>query len=408
MTFDPQAATQAYIDSLGAEALADARAYTLGNHWLILVGLLVSALVTWLIVRSGVLDTIAAKLAKRGENLRVFVIALTYSIVSALLTLPFAIYEDWWRESQYGLSSQPLGDFLSQGMIGLVISSVIAGVFALGVYWLIRKAGKLWWAWAGGLVAGLSSFMLLLSPVVIEPLFNEYTPVPEGEVRDAILEMAEEAGIPEDRIFVYDGSRQSNNFTANVSGIGGSARIAISDVALGDASLDEVKAVTGHEIGHYVLGHVFRMIVVISVLAVLVFFLCARTYDWFARKFGTDAALSDPRGLPVLLFAFGFFFTLAQPVMNNLIRIGEIEADQYSLDTVGLPDGLSSALIKTAEYRYPQAGPIEEFIFYTHPTVENRVRTAMEWKAANMPITPSAEPIAEPGVEDGAEATSSE
>ncbi len=395
MTFDPQAATQAYIDSLGPEALAQARDYTLGNHWLILAGLLVSALVTWLIVRSGVLDKLATKLANRGENLRVFLIALVYFLVNALLTLPFSIYQDWWREGQYGLSSQPLSDFLVQGSIGMVLGALLGGVFAIGIYLLIRKAGKLWWAWAGGLVAGLISFMLLLSPIVVEPLFNEYTPIPEGEVRDAVLALGAEADIPEDRIFVYDGSRQSNNFTANVSGIGGSARIAISDVALGDASLEEVKAVTGHEIGHYVLGHVFRMILVISALAVLVFFLCGRTYDWFARKFGTDATLSDPRGLPVLLFAFGFFFTLAQPVMNNLIRIGEIEADQYSLDTVGLPDGLSSALIKTAEYRYPQAGPIEEFIFYTHPTVENRVRTAMEWKAANMPITPSAEPIAD-------------
>jgi len=388
MAFDPQAATQAYIDSLGAEALADARAYTLGNHWLIFAGLIVSAIMTWLVVRSGVLDTVFTKLEKRGQNLRVFVVGAVYFVVSSLITLPYAIYTDWWRQGQYGLTSQPLGDFLAQGAIGLVLSAVLGAIFAVGVYFLIRRTGGLWWAWAGGLVAVMVSFLLLLSPVVIEPLFNEYKPIPEGEVRDAVLALAEEADIPEDRIFVYDGSRQSNNFTANVSGIGGSARIAISDVALGEASLDEVKAVTGHEIGHYVLGHVFRMIIVISLMAVVVFFLTARTYGWFARRFGSEAKLDDVRGLPVLLFAVGLFFTLAQPVLNNLIRIGEVEADQYSLDTVGLPDGLSAALIKTAEYRYPQAGPIEEFIFYTHPTVENRVRNAMEFKAANMPAPP--------------------
>jgi len=390
MALDPQAATQAYIDSLGAEALTDARAYTLGNHWLILAGLIVSAIVTWLVVRSGVLDKVHAKLESRGQNLRVFLVAAVFSLVSTVLTLPYALYTDWWRQHQYGLSSQPLADFLAQGAIGTVISALFGAVFAIGVYFLIRRAGALWWAWAGGLVAVMTSFLLLLSPVLIEPLFNEYKPIPEGEVRDAVLALGAEAGIPADRIFVYDGSRQSNSFTANVSGIGGSARIAISDVALGEASLDEVKAVTGHEIGHYVLGHVFRMIVIISLLAIAVFFLCARSYTWFARKFGTKAPLDDVRGLPVLLFAVGFFFTLAQPVINNMVRIGEIEADQYSLDTVGLPDGLAAALIKTAEYRYPQAGPIEEFIFYTHPTVENRVRTAMEWKAANQE-SPTAE-----------------
>ena len=389
MQFDPQAATQAYIDSLGAEALAEARAYTLGNHWLILAGLAVSALVTWLIVRSGVLDKISAKLEQRGWALRTYLVAATFTVVDALITLPYSIYTSWWRETQYGRTSQPLGDFLGQTGLSLAISTIVGALFLLGVYWLIRKTGRLWWAWGGALVAGTIAFILLLSPILIEPLFNEYEPIPEGEVRDAVLALAADAGVPEERVFMYDGSRQSNNFTANVSGVGTSARIAISDVAMGEASLDEVKAVTGHEIGHYVLGHVWRTIVVLSTVAILVFFLIDRLYPWFARKFGSDAALDDPRGLPVFLFVFGLMFTLAQPITNGLTRVGEREADAYSVENVQLPDALSEALIKTAEYRYPLAGPVEEFIFYTHPTVENRILSAMEWKAANMPTSDS-------------------
>jgi len=94
--------------------------------------------------------------------------------------------------------------------------------------------------------------------------------------------------------------------------------------------------------------------------------------------------LEDVRGLPVFIFVVGLVFTLAQPITNTLIRVGEREADAYSLDNVGLPDALSGALVKTAEYRYPLAGPVEETLFYTHPTVQNRVRAAMDWKAANM------------------------
>ncbi|MBH5321043.1 M48 family metallopeptidase [Aurantiacibacter sediminis] len=383
MAIDPAAATQAYIDTLSAEELALARDYTTGNHWLLLAGLLVSAFVTWVIVRSGVLDKVAKKLEARGFFLRTFSIALVFLLVSSILALPFGIYEDWWRETQYGRTSQPLADFLSQGAIGTIISAVLGGLFLTGLYLLIRKAGRFWWAWSGALVAGAASFLLLLSPVFIEPIFNQYQYIPEGEVRDAVLELAADAGVPEDRVFMFDGSRQSNNFTANVSGVGGSARIAISDVAMDEASLDEVKAVTGHEIGHYVLGHVWRTLIVISILAVLVFFLTDRTYGWFAHKFGSDAALKDPRGLPVLAFTFGLYFLLVTPVTNAMTRIGEREADAYSLETVGLPDALSGALIKTAEYRYPLAGPVEEAIFYTHPTVENRIRRAMEWKAAN-------------------------
>jgi STE24 endopeptidase len=384
MTFDPQAATSAHLSVLSEAELELARAYTTGNHWLILTGLIVSALVTWLIVRSGALDWAFSKVSERWRNLRVFVVAVVYSLVSALLTLPYSLYTDWWRETQYGRTSQPLSDYLSQSLIGNALSVIFSGLFFIALYFLLRRAGKLWWVWAGGLVAAAISVMLLLSPVLIEPLFNDFEPVPEGEVRDAILVMAAEADIPEDRIFVFDGSRQSNNFTANVSGIGGSARIAISDVALGEATLDEVKAVTGHEIGHYVLGHVWRQILVFSALAVLVFFLTARTYPFFARTFGCKAAIDDARGLPVFLFVVGLFFTLAQPVINTLIRVGEREADAYSLATVGLPDALSEALVKTAEYRYPLAGPVEETIFYTHPTVRNRVLSAMEWKEANL------------------------
>ncbi|MDY7098522.1 MAG: M48 family metallopeptidase [Pseudomonadota bacterium] len=384
MTFDPQAATDAHMAALSAAELELARAYTTGNHWLILGGLIVSALVTWLIVKSGVLDWAFRKISDRWQNLRVFVVAAIYTLVNAVLTLPYSIYTDWWRETEYGRTSQPLSDFLSQGAIGLFLSTLLGAVFFIGLYFLLRRAGSLWWAWAGGLVAATVSFMLLLSPVLIEPLFNDYEPVPDGEVRDAILVMAAEADIPEDRISVFDGSRQSNNFTANVSGIGDSARIAISDVALGEASLDEVRAVTGHEIGHYVLGHVWRMIGLLSILAIAAFFLTAKTYPMFARLFGSKAEISDPRGLPVLLFTVGLFATLAQPALNTLIRVGEREADAYSLETVGLADALSEALVKTAEYRYPLAGPIEETLFYTHPTVRNRVQTAMEWKAANL------------------------
>ncbi|MEM7687868.1 MAG: M48 family metallopeptidase [Pseudomonadota bacterium] len=389
MAFDSQAATQAHLSVLSEAELQLARDYTLGNHWLILTSLVVSFVVTWLIVRSGALDWVFRKVSERWPNARVFVVAAVYSIVSAILTLPYAIYTDWWRETQYERTSQPLSDYLGQSITGAALSTVLGALFFIGLYFLLRRAGKLWWAWAGGLVAAAISIMLLLSPALIEPLFNDFEPVPEGEVRDAILVMAAQAEIPEDRIFVFDGSRQSNNFTANVSGIGANARIAISDVALGEASLDEVKAVTGHEIGHYVLGHVWRQIIVLSVLAVVVFFLTARTYPFFARVFGSAAPIDDVRGLPVFLFTVGLFFTLAQPVTNTLTRIGEREADAYSLATVGLPDALSEALVKTAEYRYPLAGPVEEAIFYTHPTVRNRVLSAMEWKAANTNPAPA-------------------
>lgn len=382
MSFDPAAATAAYIDSLGPEALAKAAAYSAGNHWLLLWGLLVSALVTWIIVRLGWLDRLQARLGAR-RNLAAFLVSSATFLLIAVLTLPWTLWTDHLRERAYGRTSQPLADWLGQTALSTAITLVLAGLFFLGVYALIRGAGRRWWLWAGGLAAAAVTAMLLAGPVFIQPLFNQYTPLPEGPVRTAIERHAIEAGVPTDRIFVYDGSRQSNNFTANVSGVFGSARIAISDVALKGADLDEVEAVTGHEIGHYVLGHVWRSVALLAGLAVLFFFLIDRLYPRFARAFGARAALDEPAGLPVLLFMASLFGLLVMPVQNALIRQGEREADRYSLETVGKPDALARALVKTADYRDPRPHPIAEALFHTHPSVERRVRAAMDWKAAN-------------------------
>ena len=384
-----EAATARYIDSLGPEALQKAHDYTVGSHWLLLWGLVVTAIVTWLIVRSGILDRLDRKFAERRRNVRAFVVSAVFFLVSGLLSVPWSIYSSWYRERGYGRTSQPLGDFLMQGGISLLISTLIGGIFLTGVYWLMRRTGRRWWLWSGGLTAIVLAITMLLAPVLIEPLFNRYEPVPAGPVRDAVVEMAGKAGIPSDKIYMYNGSRQSNNFTANAGGVGSTARVAISDVAFKNATLDEVRAVTGHEIGHYVLKHTWWGVLFFSVLAAVLFWLSDRLYPRFARAFGTDAPISDPRGLPVIAFMISLFGLLCLPLLNSFSRTLETQADLYSLRTENRPDALSTALVKTAEYRYPRPGRLEEIIFYDHPSVQTRVRRAMEWKAAHPePPTP--------------------
>lgn len=384
MAFDPAVETARYIDSLGTAALQKAAAYTAASHWLLLGGLVVATVVTWIIVRSGLLERVSGKLQNRSWALRTFLICVAFFLISALISLPWGIYEEWGFERSYGRTSQPFGDFVVQDAIGILLSSILGGLFFLGVYALIRRAGKRWWLWSGGLAAFAAAATILLSPVLIEPIFNDYKPVPQGPVRTALLTMADEAGIPHDRVLMFDGSRQSNNFTANVSGVLGSARIAISDVALKQASLDEVKAVTGHEIGHYVLGHVWRMVFVIVFIAMLGFFLADRLFTLVAALFGSKAKVGDPEGLPILLLIVSVLGVFAQPVVNGVTRMGESEADAYSLRTVNLPDALAAALVKTAEYRYPRPSAFQEAVFYSHPSVEKRVRRAMEWKAEQL------------------------
>lgn len=383
MAFDPNAATARYIDSLGPAALQKAHDYTVGKEWMVLWALVVAAVVTWLIVKAGILDGLEAKIGEKRRNLGALVIAFVYFVVAAILTLPWSIYSDWWREKSYGRTSQPFTDWLLQAGIMTLVSAIVGAIFLMCLYWLIRRTGKAWWLWSGGLTALAVTFLSLLSPVLIEPLFNHYTPIPPGQVRDAVVEMAGRAGVPPDRVFMYNGSRQSNNFTANAGGVGNTARVAISDVAFKNATLDEVRAVTGHEIGHYVLKHTWWGILFTSIGAIILLWIADRTFPWFARKFGSSAKLPDPRGLPVLMFMLTLFGVVTLPFTNTFSRTLEAQADMYSLRTENRPDALSTSLVKTAEYRYPRPNRIEEIIFYDHPSVESRVHTAMEWKATH-------------------------
>ena len=143
MTLDPATATAAYIDSLGPEALAKAANYTAGGHWLLLWGLAISALVTWAVLRSGVLDSLASRLANRGWALRTWLICAAFLLTNAIVTLPWSIYTEWVRETNYGRTSQPLGDFLGQNAIGIVLSTLLGALFFLGIYALIKRSGQI-------------------------------------------------------------------------------------------------------------------------------------------------------------------------------------------------------------------------------------------------------------------------
>lgn len=379
----PAAEAARYVDSLGAAELARSASYTAGSEGLMIAGVAVSILVAWLMIRFRLLDRIEDRLGKWRWAFSTLVVGFAFFVVSDIIRLPWTIFANWDFDRSYDLTRQPLGDFLGQAALSSVVSGLFGAVFILGIYALIRRTGRRWWVWTGFFTAIVTAAMLLVVPTLIEPLFNDYKPVPVGPVRTALEAIADTTGIPHDRIYMYDGSRQSDIFTANVSGIGPSARIAISDIALGKASLDEVKAVTAHEAGHYMLGHVWRHILVLPLLAFFVLALLDRLFVPAARLLGSKAALGDPAGLPVFMALVSCLSLLTVPAVNSLTRIGEAQADAYSLETTGLPDALSSALLKTAEYRYPRPHALQELVFYSHPSVEKRIRAAMEWKAAH-------------------------
>lgn len=392
MSIDVEAETAQWLATMSPEEMQRAISYTHGSHWLILGSFLVGVAVAWIIVRSGLLTGIRDRLERNRPrpNLTAFVVGIVYTLASTVISLPWAWWSGWRRETEYGLTSQPVTGWLGELAMQSAISTVLTGFVLVALYALIRRAGRSWWLWGGGLTAALMALMLLAAPIFIEPLFNTYTPAPPGPVRDAVVELAHQTGTPSDKIYIYDGSRQSERYTANVSGLFGSARVAMSDTMFQQgADLSEVRAVVGHEMGHYVHMHALWMVGIMAVLAMVAFWAADRLFPVAQRLLGANRVngISDPAGLPVLGVVIGFLFVLATPLTNTMVRVIESDADQFSLEHANEPDGLARALIKTAEYRAPSPSWLEEFIFYDHPSVSNRIRRAMAWKAEHPPET---------------------
>jgi STE24 endopeptidase len=396
MSIDPAAETARWLATISPEDLERAVAYTRGGHWLLLWGAIVSVLVAWLIIRTGILSGIRDRMERRRKRPKLvsLVVGVVWLLMDFVLTLPWAIYQAWWRETQYGLTEQPLTGWLTEALMETAITVVLLGLLIVGLYFIIRHARRLWWAWGAGLTAVALVFMMIVSPILFEPLFNDYTPAPDGPMRDSVVELAQRTGTPDDKIFIYDGSRQSDRYTANVSGLFGSARVAMSDVMFAKgADLAEVRGVVGHEMGHYVHMHSLWMTGIMILLAAIVFWLIDRLFPVAKRLLGANRVgdISDPAGLPVLAAIASVIGLLLTPVTNTMIRVIESDADEFSLIHANEPDGLARALIKTAEYRAPSPTVIEEILFYDHPSVENRIRMAMEWKATKPANAPAPE-----------------
>jgi len=269
----------------------------------------------------------------------------------------------------------------------LLIGVVFGGPFAALFYAILRRAPRTWWLWGAGLSVLFLALTLFIAPVFISPLFNNYTPMKDGPLKERILAMADANGVPADNIYVFDTSRQSGRITANVSGLFGTTRISLGDNLLNEATDKEVEAVLGHEMGHYVLGHSFSLMVNFGLILLTGFAFVHFTYPPVVRAWGKGwgiKGIGDIAGLPLLMALLSVYFLMATPITNTLVRTHEAQADIFGLDASRAPDGFAAIAMKLASYRKLEPGKVEELIFYDHPSGRARVAMAMRWKAAQL------------------------
>jgi STE24 endopeptidase len=199
--------------------------------------------------------------------------------------------------------------------------------------------------------------------------------------------MARANGVPADNVYLVDASKQSKRISANVSGLGSTIRVSLNDNLLRRSTPEEVQAVMGHELGHYVLNHGPKMLVFFVLLIGLGFWVVNWAFTALVARYGPRwdvAGLADVGGLPLAIALFAVFSFLATPVFNTIIRTNEQEADLFGLNAARQPDAFASVAMKLSEYRKIDPTPLEEILFFDHPSGHTRVYTAMRWKAEHL------------------------
>ncbi|MCW8808876.1 MAG: M48 family metallopeptidase [Rhodanobacter sp.] len=387
--FDANAATEAYLAQLTPTQRANSNAYFEGGYWLVLWDALVALGVAWLLLGTRLSANMRdlAERITRWRWLQTAIYALQYIVLTTLLALPWNVYENFVREHKYGLSSQNLGQWLGDQGKGLLVGLILGTLALVIIYAVIRKATRSWWLWGAGVVIVFMMFVATIAPVYIAPLFNTYKSLPDSPLKVQILSMARANGIPATDVYWFDASRQSKRISANVSGMFGTTRISLNDNLLNRSTPAEIKAVLGHEMGHYVLNHVYKGIVFFGIIIVLGFAFVRWGFGWVDRRWGARWGLrgvGDVAGLPLIAALFTVFMFLMTPVNNTLTRTMEAEADAFGLNAARQPDGFAEAAVQLSEYRKLHPGPVEEFVFFDHPSGWNRIHRAMVWKAEHI------------------------
>jgi STE24 endopeptidase len=382
---DADAATQAYLDRLPPEVVARSNAYFEGGYWLQLWNFLLGLAISAVLLggrRSAAVRAWAQRLGRRAF-IRDAIYGAFYAVAGWVLSLPLTVYQGYVREHAYGMATQTFGPWFGEQLIGLAVS-VVAAALAVGVlYAVIRRAGERWWLWGTVTAVGLLALIIMVGPVWIDPLFNTYKPVQDGAVKSAVLAMARADGVPANDVYEFDASRQTTRVSANVAGLFGSASVRLNDNLLRRSSLPEIRAVMGHELGHYVMNHIYKMVMEFAAVLLAGFLFAQWAMDRLLARWGSHLGLQgvgDVASLPLFAAVLSTFMFLATPVLNTLIRTQEVEADRFGLNLAREPHGEAEVDLKLTEYRKPDPGPIEEFIFFDHPSTRFRIHDAMRWR----------------------------
>jgi STE24 endopeptidase len=386
--FDAETATKAYLATWKPAQKVRSDAYFEGGYWLMLLDLLVGAAISILLLAT----RLSAKIRDWSERitsrkpLATWLYWAQYSLAIFVLGFPGAVYEGFLRESQYGFMNQTFPAWFMDQCKSLAVAILLGGIAVMALFGIVRRLQRTWQFWGAGAAIVFTMIGALIFPVFLAPLFNKYTLLEDASIRDPILRIARENGIPATKVYEVDASRQSNRISANVSGLLRTERITLNDNLLRRCSPQAIMSVMGHEMGHYVLNHVYKMMAFLTILFVGYFAALRWGLDRSLARWGAKwqiRGVGDTAVLPLAALILSVIAFVATPIQNTLVRTQEYEADIFGLNAARQPDGFAEAALLLGEYRKMEPTSLEEFVFFDHPSGRTRIFSAMRWKGEN-------------------------
>ncbi|MGA7616139.1 MAG: M48 family metallopeptidase [Thermoanaerobaculia bacterium] len=307
-----------------------------------------------------------------------------FSGVSTLLSLPLNLYAGWIVPQQFGLSNQTLAQWVLEGVKGFGVALVIGAPLGALALQVIRRLRRGWWLalWAGSIPIAI--FLVVIAPVIIEPLFNHFEPLKNPKLRAELLAEAQRAGIPSGRVYQVDKSKQTKTMNAYVNGLGPTQRIVLWDTLLEKLNDREILSVMGHEMGHYVMHHLWKGLAFGYGVMFVVMLLAQRAIESGTKrwgpKWGFDAP-SDPAAVPWLLVVLSVAMFLLSPVFSGFSRHIEHQADVFGLELTHMNGPTASAFIKFAENSKvdPEPPKFIEWWTYSHPSLAERIEFSLHY-----------------------------
>jgi STE24 endopeptidase len=308
----------------------------------------------------------------------VMLYAVLFTLSMALLTVPFTYYEGFVRQHAYGLSNQSFGKWMGDWLKGVAVSGLGLALVLWIPYLLLRRSPRRWWLYAGLTTLPIATFVLVISPVWVDPLFNEFGPLDDRAMESRILTLAGRAGIPGSRVYQVNKSVDTKTVNAYVTGVGATKRIVLWDTILAKLEPDQVVFVVAHEMGHFVLRHILALIAVATALVTaslyVVHRMAGRLIARYSKRFGFDQ-LSDVASLPLLLFIGGIVSFVVTPLVLAFSRHQEHEADRFALELTRDNRAAATTFVRLQEENLgvPRPGTLYMLWRGSHPSLGERV-----------------------------------